>query len=472
MGIPNSTLKDPPNYDKNYTYIDPGKGYYALNINNSTTTDDLNKAYALNQISLPQTISIKDQLDLEKKYLNGCEAIISFQYGELQSCWTVKEKTNIEETYEKSYFTNIEKVFNTDNSGLTVITVKIVWVKTSNNRNYFTLQQSNHYGPGKNNNDEKYLTHCVSDDELVFNSDSKSDCGLVTFTYDGNGYITQMKIYWNDNDPDHNVYIGKFDNVGFPIKCRDPPRDNNLVVRLTVVKPNEFMTKYFKYTRTNQGALDCVTETYPRYDNDIQTICSSQELKLGTNKANSFINDLISSQYLNYRSQIKDKYCQLGNGVNCDTGYYNFCSNITDLNTYPECGCFMPSTYMNNYWTSILKILPPDMAAKFDRTTECFFYPCVSSTVKNYRLNNGKVNCPSQVNTSCFQNIQMDIKGTVTNSNINASSLAQCSGSSGGGTVSTQTPVSPIQNTNPSSSYTIYIIVGVILCVICVIYFI
>ena len=68
--------------------------------------------------------------------------------------------------------------------------------------------------------------------------------------------------------------------------------------------------------------------------------------------------------------------------INLDSAYLRFASNeysvnpVNLLQTYPELGCYMPSTYMDNYWRSLRTQLTIPVGLQ---RAECFFAPCTSN---------------------------------------------------------------------------------------------
>lgn len=146
-------------------------------------------------------------------------------------------------------------------------------------------------------------------------------------------------------------------------------------------------------------------------------------------------------------------YCTTNN---CNRAFEAFCSIPSNFND-PNCGCFLPTSFYDNYYQQLQQRLGVELLST---QKECTYPPCAGSNIKPA----GFTTCPPI--TQCINQVTVDNAGNITG-NIDVNTSTQCaqflpSPSPTSTPLPTSTP-SPTATPIPRSRSNIWIIIGAIL---------
>jgi hypothetical protein len=406
--------------------VDPNIGYIPVTLSSTSSSFDLANCYEFNQVpigNISQVQQLSNAIVVILLYNSStsdlrCLAIDNFGYA-------------IGVPYENCYASG---------SVFQAATFQLIYDDNSGSTPLFGLQLYGLYGNGNPNGNQgvaigKYMTHCDTND-MPIPAGSDYSCGLTSFGVDSNGYIEGITFGWNSggwsqgkpwkfggwpgpgSQPSqyNNAPNSQYGSNGTPPAWLWPSENSNvtnITFRLAIIQPNAFMQSYFSYLYSIPKKLGCATGKDP----DPLQICQYIGLQRDVDSAacTTFINNLLTTLTPQQYSQTPYKtdiiyYCDDG-AVDCTPGYETFCqqSGIT-LASYPECGCFMPSSYMNEYWTSLKALIPAQAQAVLQESPKCNFQPCFTSSIQNSNFGP----CPDQIN--CFQSAIINNDGSINGS--------------------------------------------------------
>lgn len=492
VGYSSDVLKNSPIPDN--TQRDKDLGYYNLDIltANSLTTNQMNNIYSLNQVSTKV-------IDEEKQFVNAKVAILVYQPG-ISSNTGLQYVVGGSNSNSFLYAVPAEKIF--DANADTVVkdnikstygvigskdaTFKLVIMKIGGGKNNYALQEVNTlgngiYGTSENN---KYISVCVSNDFPIFNADDIKSCGATSsFDYDSSGFVNGIKIGpWV---PKHNLYLDQdkttWQGASYYKLAAHEFKTTGIIFRLAVIEPSPFMKKYFKYTYTIPGNIQCCL--YTSKDPDIAFICNLQGLSLGSDTANTVINNLIITDYNKYKTDITT-YCS-NSATNCDEGFNSFC-NASKINSgYTECGCFVPQNEMNNFWNSLYGKVLPEAKPIINNSTKCFYPLCYNSPIKSFKIKKDLFTCPET--NKCISELQIDNNNKVIGSASPSADfdwMTKCGSFLNIGNSNPNNPVyiptipsdilppSPRVTPSPSNPNNVYYVIGLLILIIAVILYV
>lgn len=500
VGYSSDVLKNSPIPDN--TQRDKELGYYKLDLTtaNSLTTDQMNNIYSLNQVSTKV-------IDEEKQFVDAKVAILVYQPPGKPSDTGSQYVVGGSNSNSFLYAVPAEKIFDASadtgvianipgKTGSKDATFKLVIMKIGGKKNDYALQQVNTlgngiYGTSENN---KYISVCVSDDFPIFKDDDITTCGSTSsFDYDSLGFVNGIKIgYVNSNpfkisdrwDPKHNLYTVQDTVKGgsyYKLAAHDL-KTTGTIFRLAVIEPSPFMKKYFKYTYTIPGNIQCCL--YTSKDQDIASICNLQGLSLGSDTANTVINKLIITDYNKYKNDITT-YCS-NSATNCDEGFNSFC-NASKINSgYTECGCFVPQDEMNTFWNSLYDKVLPEAKPIINKSTKCFYPFCYNSPIKSFKIKKDLSTCPET--NKCISELQIDNNNKVIDGSVSASAdfdwITKCGSFLNIGNSNPNNPIyiptipsdilppSPSVTPSPSNPNNVYYVIGLLILIIAVILYV
>lgn len=249
--------------------------------------------------------------------------------------------------------------------------------------------------------------------------------------------------------------------VGYPNFTR-----RNVQLTPVILEPSPYMQVYFCLLQSNnteakmsallQQFSEALTiifgETLPEITpTEVAEICvilgwynDINQLVI-TNAANLLVGSFIANDTdprayasltssLRYKIQLFAQSCVIQPNVNLDAPFIRFAAaqfasapaNLLQL--FPECGCYMPSVYMDAYWSSLRTqlLIPVGL-----QRPECFFAPCTSNsnpvkTTALLRTPGQVVSCGPLVSCVNYQTTTITNSGEIAgNVNIDSSSVCQ-----------------------------------------------
>jgi hypothetical protein len=122
------------------------------------------------------------------------------------------------------------------------------------------------------------------------------------------------------------------------------------------------------------------------------------------------------------------QFCKEQQGVVCDTILTKWCAgDVAKLKAQPNtCGCFMGTTFYNNYFDSLAKISPV-LGVQRDET--CIFPACSAGSAIRAQ---GRWTSPCQNLVNCISTVELGNSGVITG-NINIAQTTACGNADGTG---------------------------------------
>lgn len=440
-----------PGINETYAQRDSETGYYTpIQMSYSDdgfSSDDLFRCYYTNMVP----ITVVD----EKTQFQGAKVCFYVDYTEelnqnsLQLYLAKKSSTD----YERyTAISNYARLFTID--------YKADIVSDFNKKNNSSLLKLR---VASNDEKGKILQH-HNNTLTVMGLNNSITTDICQFEFDNNGFMSSLKMTyerWGFDPFGSNItsFFPVFMNTdaNTPDLYVDGTNTRTTTIRMIVIEPNEYMKTYFKVKYSKKHQLNCVLSKYNEISSimmpsETKTLCDSFQYTKGSTISNDLINnDVLAKTYKDMssteQSAIKS-YCSSAvntSGINCDSGFRSFCSSVNNPQDYEECGCYMPESYMNNYWNTFLSNIPENLRGQVQRKVECFYNPCVAlSTVKNSLILSGKTDCPNVVNCFQFSTINFDNTGSVVG-NVNVNNDSICSN------INTATTAPTIKTTLPTT---------------------